>query len=91
MMCRNTYIFFRLFQEGPALLMGVVIPKIIPLKIVKILMKTGLFSLLFRKYLKRCGMSVKETFDKLSDNNTFKNVLSYAFGDIGEYSIITGK
>ena len=75
-----------IFQEGPSLLMGVVVPKIIPLKIVKILMKTHLFDLLFRNYLKWCGMTLREALDKMSDNEEFKNVLSYAFGDIGLYN-----
>ena len=74
------YIFF---QESDSLSMGAIIPKVLSIKLVKILLKTGIFHLMFRKFLKIRGTSVIEFLDGISDNKEFKHVLSYAFGDIG--------
>ena len=63
--------------------MGVMVPKFLPIKLVKILLKTGIFHLIFRKFLKVCGMTVKDTLDEISDNEEFKSVVSYIFGDMG--------
>ena len=65
--------------------MGLMIPKLLPLKLAKILIKTGIFNLLCRRYLKMCGTSVKEALDEISDNKEFKGVLCYIFGDLGRY------
>ena len=65
--------------------MGVMVPKMMPIKLVKILLKTGLFHLIFRKFMKVCGLSVKDSLDEISDNEEFKSVISYIFGDMGRY------
>ena len=65
--------------------MGVMVPKMMPIKLVKILLKTGLFHLIFRKFMKVCGLSVKDSLDEISDNEEFKRVISYIFGDMGRY------
>ena len=69
--------------------MGVMVPKFLPIKLVKILLKTGIFHLIFRKFLKVCGMTVKDTLDEISDNEEFKSVVSYIFGDMGRLTFFT--
>ena len=64
--------------------MGAVIPKFFSLKLVKLLLKTRIFHLIFRKFLKFREMSLKVFLDGISDNQVFKSVVSYGFGDIGK-------
>ena len=52
--------------------------------LIKLLIKTGLFYLIFRKFTKYTRLSLQEFLDKYSDNETFKLYISYAFGDIGK-------
>ena len=75
--------FLDFSQEGRGHFMGVMAPKVIPLKIVKILIKTGIFHLMFRKFLKVCRLTLKDALDEISDNLEFKSVCSYIFGDMG--------
>ena len=65
--------------------MGVMIPKFLPIKVVKILLKTGIFHLMFQKFMKVARMSLKEALDEISDNEEFKSVMSYIFGDMGKF------
>ena len=59
------------------------IPKLYSSALVKVLIKTGLFNLLFSKYCRMIHTSVKDALDELSDNEEFKAVLCYIFGDMG--------
>ena len=77
------------FQDARESFTGVVIPKVLPLMVVKILIKTGLFHLIFRKFTKYSRMSVKDAFDQISDNEEFKTFLSYSFGDLGRFLVNT--
>ena len=64
---------------------GFLFPKTISLTVAKKLINTKLFHIMFRKYMKLCDMSLKYALDEISDDEEFKNVLAYAFGDFGRY------
>ena len=53
--------------------------------LIKLLIKTGLFYLIFRKFTKYTRLSLQEFLDQYTDNETFKLYISYAFGDIGKW------
>ena len=68
--------------------MGAIIPKLLSLDLVKLLIKTGLFKLIFRKFTKYTRLSVKAFLDEISDNDTFKLFMTYAFGGLGRFSFL---
>ena len=59
-------------------------PKFYSMFLVKLLINTGLFKLLFSTYCKLIHTSVREALDKLTDNEEFKAVVCYIFGDMGK-------
>ena len=73
------------FQHSQDTFVGAIIPKVLSTGLVKLLIKTGLFHLIFRKFTKYTRLSLKEFLDDVSDNDTFKLFMSYAFGDLGRF------
>jgi len=60
-----------------------IIPKVLPKRLMQFVINTGLYSLIMRKYTKLYRLTAQEALDSLSDNEEFKSVLSYIFGDMG--------
>ncbi|XP_060569543.1 all-trans-retinol 13,14-reductase-like [Ruditapes philippinarum] len=75
--------FMQLLKDSDAAYLGVMIPKMIPRWLAQIVIKTGIYDLVMRKYLTLCRKSVKNVLDELTDNAEFKAVLAYIFGDLG--------
>lgn len=65
--------------------MGIMIPKMMPLWLAELAIKTGVYQLLMRKFMKLLKLTLKDALDEMTDNEEFKAVVSYIFGDIGEY------
>ena len=72
------------FQEGERqFTRGFLLPKIIPSTLIKVLTKTKIYHVIFRRFLKLCNMSLSRFLDSISDDKHFKSVVSYVFGDLG--------
>ncbi|XP_063448838.1 all-trans-retinol 13,14-reductase-like isoform X2 [Mytilus trossulus] len=59
--------------------------KVLPKRVVKLLIATGIYKFMFRSYAKFHGKSLKSLLDDLTDNEELKAVLSYCWGDYGTY------
>ncbi|XP_063448836.1 all-trans-retinol 13,14-reductase-like isoform X1 [Mytilus trossulus] len=57
--------------------------KVLPKRVVKLLIATGIYKFMFRSYAKFHGKSLKSLLDDLTDNEELKAVLSYCWGDYG--------
>ncbi|XP_076452780.1 all-trans-retinol 13,14-reductase-like [Babylonia areolata] len=63
---------------------GIVILKVLPRFVVTVLLKTGLYRLLFSCF-KYSAFTLQETLDGLTSNQDLKTVLSYICGDYGVF------
>ncbi|XP_070205983.1 all-trans-retinol 13,14-reductase-like [Littorina saxatilis] len=63
---------------------GIIILKVLPRWLVTILLKTGVYRLLFSCF-KYTEVTLQETLDGLTDNQDLKTVLSYICGDYGVF------
>ncbi|XP_045172753.2 all-trans-retinol 13,14-reductase-like [Mercenaria mercenaria] len=75
--------FMQLLHDSDGAYLGVMIPKMVPRWVAQIAIKTGIYQLVMRKYMKLCRLTVKDALDELTDNAEFKAVASYIFGDLG--------
>ena len=64
--------------------MGIITPKMMPLWLAKFVIKTGIYQLFMRKFMKLSKITLKEALADMTDNADLKAVVSYIFGDIGE-------
>ena len=62
---------------------GMIMPKIFPRWIVRILLKTGLIYKMFPVFFKLAKMTLNEFLDEITDNAELKAILGYAYGDQG--------
>ncbi|KAL4223041.1 hypothetical protein ACF0H5_016518 [Mactra antiquata] len=80
-------------EEGKGAFWGVLIPKILPLWLSKIAIKTGIYHLVMRKFIKMSTKTFRSFLDDITDNEEFKAVIGYIFGDMGvvpsELSVLT--
>ena len=80
--CDHRY-FRYLFQTANNSFNGIIILKVLPRKLVAVLLKTGLYKVIFSCF-KYTSVTLQETLDGLTDNKDLKTVLSYICGDYGE-------
>ena len=69
-------------------MLGLIMPKIFPRWIVKILTRTGLLYKMFPVFYKYAKLTLGETLDNITDNAELKAVLGYAYGDLGEQTCL---
>ena len=75
--------FFKLMQRAKAAGGAYLIVKVLPLWLMKLLVKLNLHKLVFGEYLKLSSMSLKQVLDDITTDKKLKAVLSYCFGDYG--------
>ena len=92
---RTCYMYLDYFplilQEGRKGWEETFLPKTLPRWYVKLLIKTGLFSLVFPNLTKYSNLTLKRAVDGLSSNKTLRMVLAYCFGDLGTLLLIENR
>lgn len=71
------------FEECRGAFMGVMIPKMVPIWLAKLMIKTGVYHLLMHKFMRLNRLTVKNVLDEVTDNMEFKAAMMYIFGDMG--------
>jgi len=69
--------------------MGVILPKVFSRTLAKIAIKTGLYQLFMRKYMRLMRQSARQALDEITDNEEFKSVVLYIFGDMGKVLMLS--
>nr|XP_039257948.1 all-trans-retinol 13,14-reductase-like [Styela clava] len=77
--------FISLAERCKKSILGYSIMKMLPIGLVKFLMKIGVFDIFFSGYNEMVETSVKEVLDEITENEELKFVLGYAFGDYGTF------
>ncbi|XP_071180472.1 all-trans-retinol 13,14-reductase-like isoform X2 [Mytilus edulis] len=77
--------FMEFLIESRSSFTGYFAMKVLPKRVVKLLIATGIYKFMFRSYAKYHGTSLKTLLDDLTDNEELKAVLSYCWGDYGTY------
>ncbi|CAG2206158.1 RETSAT [Mytilus edulis] len=90
--------FMEFLIESRSSFTGYFAMKVLPKRVVKLLIATGIYKFMFRSYAKYHGTSLKTLLDDLTDNEELKAVLSYCWeimivlsycwGDYGKTNII---
>ncbi|XP_076106915.1 all-trans-retinol 13,14-reductase-like isoform X1 [Mytilus galloprovincialis] len=75
--------FMEFLIESRSSFTGYFAMKVLPKRVVKLLIATGIYKFMFRSYAKYHGTSLKTLLDDLTDNEELKAVLSYCWGDYG--------
>merc|ERR1719376_1489268 len=75
--------FFALMQKAKAAGAAYMIVKVLPLWLMRVMVKLNLHKLVFGEYLKLSSVSLKEVLDDITTDKKLKAVLSYCFGDYG--------
>lgn len=75
--------FFLPVKDCRGTFMGVIIPKFIPKPVAKFAIKTGLYQLFMRKFMRLMRLTARQALDEITDNEEFKAVVLYIFGDMG--------
>ncbi|XP_052073278.1 all-trans-retinol 13,14-reductase-like isoform X1 [Mytilus californianus] len=75
--------FMQFLKESRNSFTGYFAMKVLPKRVVKLLIATGIYKLMFRSYAKFHGKSLKSLLDELTENEELKAVLSYCWGDYG--------
>ena len=78
--------FCNFMQEVRINMMGMMMVKVMPKWVVRLLSGTGILHLM-TKYFKHARRSLSEVLDELTDDADFKAVLSYSWGDYGKTAI----
>ena len=68
-------------------MLGLIMPKIFPRWIVKLLLWTGLLYMMYPVFYKYAKLTLGETLDRITDSAELKAVLGYAYGDLGEFLV----
>ena len=63
--------------------------KVLPKRLVTVLVRTGLCRLLFSCF-KFTSVTLQETLDRLTGNKDLQTVLSYICGDYGVFGVVVG-
>ncbi|CAC5387414.1 RETSAT [Mytilus coruscus] len=77
--------FMQFLKESKNSFTGYFAMKVLPKRVVKLLIATGIYKFMFKSYAKFHGKSLKSLLDELTENEELKAVLSYCWGDYGTY------
>ncbi|CAC5387415.1 unnamed protein product [Mytilus coruscus] len=75
--------FMQFLKESKNSFTGYFAMKVLPKRVVKLLIATGIYKFMFKSYAKFHGKSLKSLLDELTENEELKAVLSYCWGDYG--------
>ncbi|XP_052802651.1 all-trans-retinol 13,14-reductase-like [Mya arenaria] len=75
--------FMKLLDDCRGTFLGVMVPKFLPRWLAMLSIKTGIYQLVMRKFMRLTKLTVKQALDDLSDDQEFKACMSYIFGDMG--------
>ncbi|GFS02439.1 all-trans-retinol 13,14-reductase [Elysia marginata] len=78
--------YMELIYDASPSFFGVVLLKVLPWPIARLLVATGLYKILFKCYRKRyTERTLQEVLDELTDDSKLKMILSYICGDYGVF------